>query len=35
LAPISAANSDGGHRNRARRWQDDAVARAGERKETR
>jgi hypothetical protein len=28
LLPISAANSGGGHRNRARRWRGDVVARA-------
>jgi hypothetical protein len=35
LAPISEANSGRGHRNQARRRRGDAVARAGERKETR
>jgi hypothetical protein len=35
LAPISAANTGGGHRNRARQRQGDAVARAGKRKRTR
>jgi hypothetical protein len=35
LAPISAANSGGGHRNQARRRRGDTVARAGERKEKR
>jgi hypothetical protein len=35
LVPISVANSGGGHQNQARRRQDSAVARAGERKRTR